>query len=89
MKGKHWFWTWLQRLDAVHRQAELLAEAGRVAAELGISAAQVLAEATALRRRMQAAGAITSDQQRAFLAAESGIPEDELRAELGWIGAAQ
>ncbi len=89
MRARASVWTRLQRLDAVHRQAELLAEAGRVAAELGISAEQVLAEATALRRRMQAAGVVTPDQQRAFLVAESGISEEELRTELTRIGSAR
>ncbi len=88
MKGRPTAWRRAQRLETVQQRAEVFALAQRLAPKLGISAEELLAEAAGLRRRMQAAGAITREHQLAFLAAEGGIPKDELRAELIRIEAA-
>ncbi len=77
-----------RRLETVRQRAEVFALARRLAAELGITAEEFLAEARTLQQRMHAVGAVTRDHQLAFLAAEDGIPEDELRAELARIRAA-
>ncbi len=88
MRGRPSVWLRTRRLKTVQLRAEVFALAQRLAPELGITTEDLLAEAVELRRRMQAAGAVTRDQQLAFLAVEGGIPEDELRAELIRIEAA-
>lgn len=85
MRGQPSVWRRTQRLAVVRQRADVFALAQHLAAELGITAEDLLAEARALQRRMQAAGAVTRDQQLAFVATEGGISKDELRAELARV----
>lgn len=77
----------IQRLAMMRQRAEVFDLAQRLAPELAISTEKPMAEAWALQRRMQVAGAVTRAQQLPFAAAELGIPEDELRTELSRVRA--
>lgn len=85
MRGQAGIGRRAQRLEAMQQRAAVFDLAQHLAAELGITAEDLLAEARALQRRMHAAGAMTRNQQMTLLAAEGGIPEDELRAELARV----
>ena len=85
MRGRAGVRLRVRQVEAVRQQADLLQEAARLAVDLGISADELLADAAALARRAQAAGATTTEQLLAFAAGEGGIPEDELRADLARI----
>lgn len=88
MRGQPSVWIRTRRLAAVHRSVDLLEEATRLAVDLGISPEDLLAEAAALQRRAQAVGATSNDAVLAFVAAEGGIPEAEVRAVMARVGAA-
>jgi len=87
MRGQPSAWRRTQRLAVMRQRTEVFALAQRLAPELGMSAEDLLAEARALQRRLQVAGVVTRDQELAFVAAEGGITEDELRAELARVRA--
>ena len=61
---------------------ELREAVERVAAQEGLDPDEVLAEAGALVREMAAAGAVTLEQQVAYLADRDGMSESELFAAL-------
>ncbi len=66
-----------------HRQdTELDAEVRRLAAHLGIPAAELRAEAEEVTRLCRDAGAFTVDARVAVVARDLGMPARELRAEV-------
>ena len=85
MRGGPSVWTRTARLEATRHAAvaaaDLRAMAARVAAEVGVSEAAVLAEAAALTARCRAAGATTPRAMAAVVAAKVGCTVDEVWAE--------
>ncbi len=81
MSGRPRVWLRARRLEEAQQRAAVYGLAQRLAPDLGITAAELLAEADALRRRALAAGATTPTALVAFVAAETGIPETELQAD--------
>ena len=72
----------VRRLQDAQQRAAVFGLAQRLALELGITGEELLAEADALRRRARTAGLTTSHDLVAFIAAETGISESELRTDL-------
>lgn len=90
MKGAPSVWARVRRLETtrVPRRGlsswgpELLRAVDEIAAERGLDPADVLAEAQAIMEQCEAAGATTSQEVVAFLAAETGEDPAALWAEL-------
>lgn len=85
MRGKPGLWLRTRTLEATfHRPspADLHALAEEIAAEFGITPAEVLADAEALVARFQQSGARTARQEAEVLAAELGCEADVVMAEV-------
>ena len=81
MRGRPSVWARTRRLETRAASRDLRGEAARLAAELGIGADELRAEAEELARRCRAAGAVTHEQMAAVAAAEAGLEPAEVRAE--------
>ena len=75
-------WTRAGRLGGALERRALRREAARVAAEVGVSADELVAEAEALLGRARAAEARTAAEVDAFCAGELGIEPAAWAAEL-------
>ena len=83
MRGGPSVWTRTARLEAARGAVpiDLRALAERVAAEVGMDPAPVLAEAEAFAARCRAVGAVTATQIAELAAAELGLDPAEVWAE--------
>lgn len=82
MKGRPPVWRRLGRLEAARWAAELRRVTREVALAEGIDPDELWAETTAWLERCRQTGAVTLDEKIDLLAEETGVPGDEIRAEL-------
>ena len=80
MRGRPSLWARTRRLEAAVAERDVRAEAGRLAAESGIGAEELLAEAECLAARCQAAGATSLPAMAPVAAAGSGLDPGEIVA---------
>lgn len=73
----------VRRLEAAISAAAVHAEAERLAVELGIAPAVLLADARIIAARCQAAGAVTPRQMADLIFAEAGLDAAEPRTDGG------
>jgi len=82
MRGRPSVWTRTRRVEVALDEVEAVRLAGRAAAELGLEAEVLLADARAFARRCAAVGARTRAARHALVARELGLSPAELAAEV-------